>query len=181
VFHQGDQRVLDRAGRPRVAQHHGHGLLQVQSLADLVRLITGSAVEAVERDDERQAAHLEVIHRREAVIQAADIREHHSPERPVGKLVPHEPEPLLAWDAEQVEHQLRAQAEAAVVKRDRRRRLARDPVQIVVADAGGGQPLLGEQRPDLADGGHHRGLPGREAARDEELVRREAVRVPGGH
>ena len=53
-------------------------------------------VEAVRGDHERGIALLDVVDGREAVGDAADVDEHHRPDRDPNQFVPREPEPLLA-------------------------------------------------------------------------------------
>ena len=93
----------------------------------------------------------EVVDGREAVRQPAGVGEHDRAERTEGQLVPEEPEAVLAGRAEQVEHDVVADADAAEVHRDRRGPLALHAGEVVGADAGVGEDLLGLQRHDLAD------------------------------
>ena len=85
------------AGTPRV---------EVEREPHVLRVVARGAVEAVDRDDEREPAPLEVVDGREAVGQPAGVGQHHRAERTEGQLVPHEPEPVLAGRAEQVQHQV---------------------------------------------------------------------------
>src|SRR5436305_10844593 len=64
---QADQHVLDRVPVARVAQHDRYPGAQAERDPDVIRLEPGSAVEAVDRDDERHPVVLEVVDRGEAV------------------------------------------------------------------------------------------------------------------
>src|SRR5215218_2463670 len=66
VLDQGDQRVPGRLTVPGVAHDDRHARVEIQRELDLGRLERPGAFEAVDGDDERQAAPLEVVHRREA-------------------------------------------------------------------------------------------------------------------
>ena len=65
------------------------------------------------------AAPLEVVDRREAVGQPAGVGEHDRPDRAERELVPDEQEPVLPGRAEQVEHQVVVERDAAEVHRHR--------------------------------------------------------------
>ncbi|GAA3450483.1 hypothetical protein GCM10018962_23160 [Dactylosporangium matsuzakiense] len=183
VLDEGDQDVLDRAPVARVAQDDRHVRIEVQGLGDLRGAVLLHPVEAVHRDQERRGAALEVVHRREAVVQAAGVGQHHRAERAQRQLVPQEPEAVLAGRAEQIQHDVLVDADPAEVHGHGRRRLALDPVDVVDADAGVGEHLLRLQRSDLAHRADERGLADAEPTRDEDLHREGnvTVRALGGH
>jgi hypothetical protein len=124
MLHQRDEDALGRACLTGVAQHRGHLRREVQCDPDVAGVVAGRAVEAVDGDGERQAALLEVVHRGKAVGQAPDVSEYHGTERPIRKLVSHEPETFLARRPEQVEHHPAADGDPPVVEGDRRGGLA---------------------------------------------------------
>nr|BFE65467.1 hypothetical protein GCM10020063_099930 [Dactylosporangium thailandense] len=183
VLDQRDQHVLDRAPVPRVAEHDRHVRVQVQRLGDLRRAVLLHPVEAVHRDQERRGAALEVVHRREAVVQPARVGQHHRPEGTQRQLVPQEPEAVLARGAEQVQHDVLIDADPAEVHGHGRRALALDAVHVVDADAGVGEHLLRLEGADLAHRADQRGLADAEPTRDEDLHREGdvTVRALGGH
>src|SRR5256885_11216683 len=58
----------------------------------------------------------EVVDRGEAVGHPPGVGQHHRADRADRQLVPHEPEPRLARRAEQVQHELRREADPAEVQ-----------------------------------------------------------------
>src|ERR1700761_4777918 len=133
-------------------------------------------VEDIERDDEWYFPALEVVDRGEAIGQPARVGEHHRAERAKRELVPHEPEPLLPGRAEQVEHQVLAERDAAKVHRHRRGGLALHARRVVDVLADLRQRFLGPQWPDLAHRTDQRGLAYAEPAGEQDLDRA----VPAG-
>jgi phytoene dehydrogenase-like protein len=190
-LHQRDQHAFNRSEVTGVAQHERVAGVEVQRVPDLLRIVARGVVEAVDGDDERQPARLEVVDRGEAVAQPAHVGQDHRAEGTVGQLIPHEREALLPGHAEQVQHDPGAEGDPSEVQRHGRGGLAAHAGQVVKADAGGGQGLLGLQRPDLADRTDQGRLARPESARDEDLVRGEGgdggsdaagvVRARGGH
>jgi hypothetical protein len=91
------------------------------------------------------------------------------------QFVPQEPESVLAGRTEQVQHQVLVDGDATEVQRHGGGGLALHARQIV--DAGGqfGDQFLGAQRSDLADRGHHGGLPDAETAGYEDFDRGSQV------
>ena len=77
-----------------------------------------SAVEAVHGDDERDAACLAEVDRREGVVEAAAVDQDDGADGAPGHLVPREAEAGLARRAEQVEHEAGVERDAAEVERD---------------------------------------------------------------
>ena len=183
VLDERDQHVLDRAAVAGVAQHDRHVGVEVQGPADRVGAVLLHAVEAVDRDEERGAAPLEVVHRREAVGQPPGVRQHDRAEGAQGKLVPQEPEPVLPRGTEEIEDDLLVDADPAEVHGDRRGRLALDAVNIVDAEPRVGEYLLRLQRADFAHRADERGLADAKPTRDENLHRQGdvTVRALGGH
>ena len=96
-----------------------------ERLADRFGRVVHQAVERVDGDDERHAVRLEVVDRREAVVEALRVDEHDRADGPAHEVVPHEAEAVLAGGAEQVEDQVVAERDAAEVHRHGRRRLGR--------------------------------------------------------
>jgi hypothetical protein len=169
VLDQRDEDILGRFLAACVAQHDGQPGLEVQGHPDVFGVVPAGAVEAVERDDERYLPALEVVDGGEAVGQSPGIGEDHRAERPDGELIPHEPEPLLPGRAEEIEHQIAAQADPAEVHRDRGGGLPFHPGRAVGAQAALGEWLLGTQRPDLAHRTDQRGLAHAEPPRQQDL------------
>ncbi len=143
------------------------------------------------RHDERGAAGLQPVDRVEGVVEPAGVDEHDRAQAAHEQPVPQEPEPFLAWRAEQVEHLLVGEADPAEVEGDRGTGLAWCVARVVDALAGLGHGLLGAQRPDLADRADEGGLAHAEAADDDDLEALtrgagqlgsvEGVRVGGVH
>jgi S-adenosylmethionine synthetase len=187
VAEQGDEHVLDGLALPRVAHHHGRVRVEIERDPDVVRLVARGAVEAVDRDQERRGAVLEVVHRGETVGQAPGVGEHHRPDRPVRQFVPHEPEALLPGRAEQVQGQIGPEGYPAEIHRYRGGGLAVHAGRVVDADAEVAEHLLGVQRADLADRADQRGLAHPESPRDQDLggggdhFRLDGVRMPVVH
>src|SRR5205814_5208980 len=88
-----------------VEREHRHGLAYGQSPTNLVDLMGQAPVERVDPDGEGQVGPFEVVDRRVAVAQARAVPHDERPERALGQVVPHEPEPGLAGRAEQVQLQ----------------------------------------------------------------------------
>src|SRR3984957_5571708 len=126
MLDQADQYFLGRLLGARVAQDNRQAWVEVERHADVFHRVAARAVEDVERDDERDIPALEVIDCGEAVGEPPGVGKHHRPERAEREFVPHEPEPLLPGRAEQVEHQVLAQRDAAEVHRHRGDGLALD-------------------------------------------------------
>ena len=129
------------------------------------------SVEFVDRDQERQVARLEEVDRGEAVLQPSDVDQDDRADGAADQVVPHEPEPALAGRAEQVQHQILVEGDAAEVHRHRRGGLRRGRVEAVDALRGVGHQRLGPQRHDLGDRAHERRLAGAEPAGDDDLRR----------
>src|SRR5882757_884888 len=70
-------------------------------------------------DQEGQLARLEEVNRGEAVRQASHVDEDDRADGAAHQVVPHEPEPALSGRAEQVEHQVLVEGDAAEVHRHR--------------------------------------------------------------
>lgn len=164
-----DEDFLDRLPAACVAQDHGDRGVQVECLPDVLDGVTGSALEAVDAHHEGDGAPLEVVDRREAVLQAAGVGEHDRAQGAGRQLVPQEPEAVLAGGAEQVQHEVLAQRDAAEVHGDRGGVLALHAAGVVDRTARLRQQFLGAQRLDLADGADQGGLADTEAARHEDL------------
>ena len=96
TLHQEHQRLLHVQAVAGVAEHDGHVGRHRQRLAHLARVVAVHAVEEVDRDDERDAEVLEVVDRREAVLDAAGVDEHDAADRAPHQLVPEEQEAVLA-------------------------------------------------------------------------------------
>lgn len=79
-----------------VAQHEGHLAVEVERFADRLDGIAHGAVEAVDGDGEGDAAPLEVVDGREAVLQPSGVGQDDGAERALRQLVPQEPEAVLA-------------------------------------------------------------------------------------
>ena len=85
-------------------------------------------------DQERDLVLLEVVDRREAVLDAAGVQQHDRAQRAVDQVVPEEREPVLPGRAEQVQQQRVVQGDPAEVERHRGRGLARHRRGVVDAD-----------------------------------------------
>jgi hypothetical protein len=186
VLDQGDENPLHRTGLPGIAEQGRDLRVEIERDAHILRVVHGGPVEAVDGDDERYMTFLEVVDRREGVGQPAGVGEDHGTEGTVGKLVPHEPEPVLARRAEQVQQQMLADGDPAEIHRDGGGPLVLDARQVVEAGAHHGEGLLGGQRPDLADRADEGGLAHPEPARDDDLEDGErpgvaVLRGCGGH
>src|SRR5262245_40850626 len=148
-------------------------------MADLADVVELNPVEAVDADHEWEVAALEEIERAEAVVQPAGVGQHDRADRADGQLVPHEPEPVLARRAEQIQDQVRVDRDPAEVQRHGRGGLLLDPRQIVNTGAGLGDDLLGAQWRDLADRADHRRLSDPETTGDQYFYRGGFDGVPG--
>src|ERR1700735_2129118 len=87
-LHQRDQHALDRRDVTGVAQNQRVAWVEIECLPDLLRVVAGGVVEAVDGDDERETPGLEVVDRGEAVAQPPDVGQDHRAEGAVGELVP---------------------------------------------------------------------------------------------
>src|SRR3546814_2007493 len=74
----------------RTHDHYRHLRGYGQGLADVLRLVTRCSLEVVDRHDVRQAAALEVVERREAVLQTPGVGEDDRADRPAHQVVPHQ-------------------------------------------------------------------------------------------
>src|SRR5580693_9122136 len=135
VPNQADENLLDRVPLAGVAHHDGDVRLEGQGDPDVVGLESGSVVEAVDGDDERGAVPLEVVDRGEAIGHSPRIRHDHGTDRPDRQVIPHEPEALLAGRAEQVQHELGREADAAEIHGHRCGGLSAHAVGVVDATA----------------------------------------------
>src|SRR5690606_32281529 len=117
------------------------------------------------------AALLEEVDRREALLQAPGVGEDDRAERALAELVPHEPEAFLAGRAEQVQHVVRVEGDAAEVHGHGRLDLVLDAVEVVGAGADRGEEFLRAERRDLADRADEGRLAHAEPARHEDLQR----------
>ncbi len=164
-----------------------------QRLAHLAGVVRRDAVEEVHRDDEGQPRRLEVVDRREAVLDPAGVDEDDATDRPLHELVPEEPEPVLTGRAEEVQHHVGADRDAPEVHRDGRPVLVGHRTGVVDPEALDGHLRLGSQRLDLGDRTDERRLADGEPAGDDDLhrhryrrlvvdaPRRVAVKVRGCH
>src|SRR5205823_8076124 len=105
----------------------------------------------------------------EALLEVACVHEHHRTDRAPAQLVPEEAEAGLARGAEQVEHEIGAERDAAEVEGDRRGRLARALAQRIELRAGLGEVRLGGERDDLRDRPDEGRLPHTEPAGHDDL------------
>src|SRR5690606_10846693 len=131
VLHQGDQRALDRLPVPRVRTDDRHLRGERHRLADLGVGVLELPVPPVDRDDERQPRLFEVVDGRKAVGQPPRVDQHHRADGAAHQVVPHEPEPVLAGRAEQVEDQVAVERHPAEVHRDRGGLLVRGEADVV--------------------------------------------------
>lgn len=120
VIDHGEQPGDGRARVASVAAHDRHVDGNFEGLANLGGgIAVVRAVELVDRDDERHPALLEVADCAETVGQAAGVDQYHGADRADDKVIPGEPEPVLAGGAEQIQHHLLLrESEAAEVQRD---------------------------------------------------------------
>jgi hypothetical protein len=84
-----DSRLRARRTPPRKPFRYAEGV------ADLVEVEAAGTVERVDPDDERDVVLLEVVDRREAVLDAAGVDQHDRAEGTVDEVVPEEGEPVL--------------------------------------------------------------------------------------
>ncbi|AWZ08407.1 serine/threonine protein kinase [Streptomyces sp. ICC4] len=171
VLDEGDQDVLARLAGARVAEHQRDGGREVEGGADLLRGVLGSA-EVVAGHDEGRAVVFEPVDGVPGVGEAPGVDEDDGAEGAGEEPVPQEPEPLLAGGAEQVEHVVGVEGDAAEVEGHGGGVLPGDPgdpVDVVDRLAGLGHRLFGVQRADLADRADHRGLADAETAHDDDL------------
>src|SRR6478752_2181915 len=133
----------------------------------------GETVQRVfgDRDQERQVARLEEVDGGEAVLQPADVDENDRADGAADQIVPHEPETTLPWRAEQVEHQVLVESDAAEVHRHGRGVLRRGQLEAVDPFRCVGHQRFGAQRHDFRHRPHERRLAGTEPAGDDNLRR----------
>jgi hypothetical protein len=129
------------------------------------------AVEPVHRHHERQPGTLEVVDRRKAVVQPAGVHHDQCPQRTDGQVRPHEPEPVLARRAEQVELDLVVHGDPAEVQGGRGGGLRRYVPGPVDRRGHVGHRRLGGQHRDLRDVRDGRRLAHPEATGDHDLHR----------
>src|SRR6266511_1262779 len=188
VLHQRDEHLLAGLPAPGVTEHHRYVRVEVERDLDLFAAVPLYPVETVHRHNERDAASFEVVHRREAVHQPAGVGEHHRTDRAERQLVPDEPEAVLPRRAEQVQDEIVADGDAAVVHGHRGGAFELNAGDVVDSHTLVGEDLLGAQRPDLADRAHQRGLADAEPSRHQDFERERQVgpavrriRVTEGH
>ncbi len=169
MLDQSDQCLFSRLPAACVTEDDGQVLVEVQGHPDVFHVVSAGAFEAVQRHDERYLPALEVVDSGKTAGQPPGIGKDDGPERTDGEFVPHEPEALLAGGAEQVEHQIAAQADPAEIHRDRGRRLSLDSFGAVGMQAALGERFLGPQRLDLTHGTDERGLTHPEASGQQDL------------
>src|SRR5690606_38144092 len=166
-----DQDLLDRLAVPRVAHQQRDVVVEVEGLPDVLGRVTVVALEAVDPDHEGDGAALEVVDGRETVLQPPRVGEHGGAEGALGQFVPHEPEPLLTGRAEEVQHEVLAQREAADVHGRGGGVLRLHPADVVDPTSRLGEPFPGAERPDLAHDADDRGPAHSDAAGHSDLDR----------
>ena len=97
----------------------------------------------VHGNDERNAATLEVVDRRVAVVETCGVDEDDSPERTLADPIPHEGEAILAGRTEHVDLERFVDRDPPEVHRHRRRVLRPDLGRVVVDRRRGRHPFLG--------------------------------------
>ncbi|ESQ05485.1 Spidroin-1 [Streptomyces sp. PVA_94-07] len=127
------------------------------------------SVEAVEGDDEGEAAVFEVVDGGEAVGEAAGVDEDDGADGAADEVVPHEPEAVLSGGAEEVEDEVLVEGDAAEVHGDGGGGLVAGVGEVVDAGGCAGHDGLGAQRVDLRYGSDERGLAHAEAARHHDF------------
>jgi len=125
-----------------VAELDGDAGADVEGVADLVLGVELGTVEAVDRDDKRDATGFEEVEGPEAVGDAPGVGEDDRAEGASRQFLPHEPEPVLARCAEEVQHHLGTDRDPAEVQRHRGCRLADDPGDVVDGRSDLGQPFF---------------------------------------
>jgi hypothetical protein len=141
-----------------------------QGLADIVQLVTSHAVEAVDRDDERDGAALEVVDCREALVETLRVDQDDATDGTADQVVPHEEEAVLAGCPEQVQPQGTGERDATEVHGDRRGRLAvGHSTSVVDADGVLRHGGFGVERLDVGDRADEGRLADGEAACDDDL------------
>src|SRR6478609_4268901 len=88
---------------------------QGQRGGDLLGGVARDTVELVDGDDEGDALGLEVVQRRERLVEARHVDQHDGADGAAAQVVPHEPEATLPGRAEEVEHEVLGQGQAAEV------------------------------------------------------------------
>ncbi|CAM5239216.1 hypothetical protein SGRIM128S_05758 [Streptomyces griseomycini] len=88
VLDDTDEDILDRLALPGVAHQQRYVVVEIERLADVVDRVPGGALEAVDADEERYGAPLEVVDGREAVLQAPGVGEDDRAEGALGELRP---------------------------------------------------------------------------------------------
>jgi hypothetical protein len=128
-------------------------------------------VEFIDRYQEGQTTRFEEVDRGEAVLKTPDVDQDDRADGAADQVVPHEPEPALAGRAEQVQHQILVEGDAAEVHRHCRGGFRRSRVQAVDALRRVGHQRLRPQRHDLGDCAHECRFAGAEPAGDDDLRR----------
>lgn len=160
------QHFLAGVAVPRVTEHDGGAAVQVQRAGHLVGAVGAGLRKAVDGHQERDRAALEVVDRREAVLQAPGVGQDDGAQCALRQVVPQEPEAVLPRGAEEVEGQALADGDAAEVHRHRGGALAVHSPGVVDRLTRLAEPFLRTQRVDLADRAHQGCLAHAEAARD---------------
>src|SRR6478736_6901803 len=171
VFGDGDQRRLGRMAVAGVDGDQWDVVAQRERLAYRMSRMPWRPVEFVDRYQERQVARLEEVDGGEAVLQPADVDENDRADGAADQVVPHEPETTLPWRAEQVEHQVLVESDAAEVHRHGRGVLRRGQLEAVDPFRCVGHQRFGAQRHDFRHRPHERRLAGTEPAGDDDLRR----------
>src|SRR4030081_3404322 len=143
--------------------------VEVECPPHLVLVVVARPREAVERDDERGAALLEVVDGRKAVAEPPDVRQDYGAQRPLRQVVPHEPEALLPGHAEEVDDETAVYGDPPEIHGDRGGPLVSDTRDRVDVRPGAAEILLGPQRLYLRERADQRGLAYSEPARDQDL------------
>ena len=157
---------------PRVDRDDRHLGGQCQGVRDLVERVLLDALELVDRHDERQPLVLEVVQRRERLVQAGGVDQDDRPDRAQAQVVPHEPEAALARGAEEVEDEVLGEGQASEVHGHGGGRLGGHRGEIVDTLRLVGDEGLGTQRLDLGDRADQRRLAHAETTGDHDLRRR---------
>ncbi|KPC71196.1 hypothetical protein ADL26_15630, partial [Thermoactinomyces vulgaris] len=119
VLDQRDQAALGVRAVAGVRRQDRGVRSDLERFAHLVGGVGLVSVEAVEGDDEGEAAVLEVVDGGEAVGEAAGVDEDDGADGAADQVVPHEPEAGLAGRAEQVQDEVLVDGDTAEVHRHR--------------------------------------------------------------